>query len=118
MRALTCILSTASDVSPPPVQSTPSRLHPLQQFCSPYLCQAQAARASLLAGVPTAIVEAASAHTEGGQVPEAYHDAARSSLEALRLANPDAMSGCWNLGCAAVLAQAAYQRALGDCALV
>ena len=84
----------------------------------------QAALASLLVdarrtGMPAAVIQsvAATVRTEGGQWPEA-DAAAHSSLEALRLADPAAMSGCWNPGCAAVLLPAAYLRALGDCACV
>ena len=47
---------------------------------------------------------------EGRQPPKAAVCAAQVSLEALRLEDPEAMSGCWNPGCAAALALAGCWR--------
>ena len=49
---------------------------------------------------------------EGRQPPKAAEGATPVSLEALRLQDPAAMSGCWNPGCAAVLALAGWWRTL------
>ena len=43
---------------------------------------------------------------EGEQLQPHAGCAAHRSLEALRLEDPAAMSGCWNSGCAAALAHA------------
>ena len=47
-------------------------------------------------------LKAVAARVEGEQLPEADYPAPRS-LEALRLEDPAAMSGCWNPGCAVAL---------------
>ena len=44
-----------------------------------------------------------------GQLPEA-DCAVHSRLEALRLEDPAAMSGCWNPGCAAALVGRVFKR--------
>ena len=56
-------------------------------------------------------LRAAVAPVEGEELLAADSTASRS-LEALRLGDPAAMSGCWNPGCAAALAMAGWQREL------
>ena len=53
----------------------------------------------------TAQLRAALARLEGEPLPP-VDCAAHRSLEALRLEDPAAMSGCWNPGCAAAFAMA------------
>ena len=57
----------------------------------------------------------AMARLEAEPLPEA-ECAAHRSLEALRLEDPAAMSGCWNTGCAAGPSMAVYPRTLDECA--
>ena len=63
--------------------------------------------------MPAATVQlmADMARYKGQQLPEADY-ATQVSLEALRLEDPAAMSGCWNPGCAAALALAGCWRTL------
>ena len=82
----------------------------------------QAALASLLTDMRRARMPAASvqlvadmARREGRQLPEADYAMPSSSLEALRLKDPAAMSGCWNPGCARELALAGCRRAVDYC---
>ena len=93
------------------LQSTPSSPRPATTAAHARV-RLQAALAGLLADMrrarmPAALVDlmADMARTEGRQLPEADY-AAQVSLEALRLEDPAAMSGCWNPGCAAALALA------------
>ena len=67
------------------------------------------------ASTPAAAAQlmAALARLEGEPLPEADCAAPRS-LEALRLEDPAAMSGCWNPGCEAALVMAGRWRALGS----